>query len=149
MNWAHHVIKLGYAWQMVIAAFDEALLVALHERRIPAYNYTGALPSTHFRHAPHLFHRMGYLKAECIRLILQTGRDVLVSDSDVVWVADPLVRTSPLQEQSRSFSAQSARGASLAALFSILVDTDAAHVPAPIACALRLEGGGCVHRCVH
>ena len=66
-------------WQ----AFDETLLEALHERRIPAYNYTGALPAEHFRHAPHLFHRMGYLKAECIRLVLETGRHVLVSDSDV------------------------------------------------------------------
>ena len=74
LNWAHHVIALGYGWQMVVAAFDEALLLSLHERRIPAYNYTGALPTTHFRHAPYLFHRMGYLKADCIRLVLETGR---------------------------------------------------------------------------
>ena len=90
MNWVHHVVALGHGWDMVVAAFDTELLLALHARRIPAYNYTGALPATHFRHAPYLFHRMGYLKADCIRLVLETGRHVLVSDSDVAWVADPL-----------------------------------------------------------
>ena len=82
-NWCHHVIRLGLGWSLVVAAFDVPLLAALRERAIPAYNYTGALPATHFRHAPHLFHRMGYLKAECIRLVLETGRHVIVSDSDV------------------------------------------------------------------
>ena len=105
MNWAHHVISLGYAWQMVVAAFDEPLLLALHERRIPAYNYTGALPATHFRHAPHLFHRMGYLKAECIRLVLETGRHVLVSDSDVAWTADPLPLLTELMVEGASVGA--------------------------------------------
>lgn len=89
LNWAHHVMKLGAGWQMVIAAFDEPLLALLHEHALPAYNYSGALPATHFRHAPHLFHRMGFLKAELIVHVLRTGRHALVSDSDVVWVADP------------------------------------------------------------
>ena len=81
MNWAEHVIRLGHGWHMVVAAFDLPLLHQLHEHAIPCYNYSGALPATHFRHAPYLFHRMGYLKADCIRLVLQTGRHVLVSDS--------------------------------------------------------------------
>jgi hypothetical protein len=57
-NWCHHVIGLGMGWQLVVAAFDVPLLHALREMRVPAYNYSGALPATHFRHAPHLFHRM-------------------------------------------------------------------------------------------
>lgn len=105
LNWAHHVIQRGYSRQMVIAAFDETLLLSLHERRLPAYNYTGALPITHFRHAPHLFHRMGYLKADCIRLVLETGRDVLVSDSDVVWVGDPLPLLTELMQEGATVGA--------------------------------------------
>ena len=89
-NWCHHVIGLGLGWQMVVAAFDVPLLIALRERRIPAYNYSGALPATHFRHAPHLFHRMGFLKAELIVHVLRTGRHALVSDSDVAWVGNPM-----------------------------------------------------------
>ena len=89
MNWCHHVIKLGLGSQMVVAAFDEPLLLQLHARRIPAYNYSGALPATHFRHAPYLFHRMGFLKAELITHVLRTGRHALVSDSDVAWAQDP------------------------------------------------------------
>ena len=69
-NWCHHVIGLGLGWNLVVAAFDVPLLRALRERRIPAYNYSGALPATHFRHAPHLFHRMGFLKALTIKEVL-------------------------------------------------------------------------------
>lgn len=50
---------------------------------------SGALPQIHFRGTPFLFHRMGFLKALTIREVLLTGRHVLVSDSDVVWLRDP------------------------------------------------------------
>ena len=40
-------------------------------RRIPVYNYTGALPNEHFRRAPYLFHRMGFMKAELIAQVWQ------------------------------------------------------------------------------
>jgi hypothetical protein len=89
LNWAAHVLQLGAGWQMVIAAFDVPLLLSLHAHGLPCYNYSGALPATHFRHAPYLFHRMGFLKAELIVHVLRTGRHALVSDSDVVWIADP------------------------------------------------------------
>ena len=85
-NWAHHVIQLGYGDAMLIGAFDETILRELRARGLPAYNLSGALPEVHFRHAPYLFHRMGFLKAELIAQVLRTGRHVLVSDSDVAWV---------------------------------------------------------------
>ena len=51
---------------MQIGAFDGTALWAMRERGLPAYNISGALPEVHFRHAPYLFHRMGFLKAELI-----------------------------------------------------------------------------------
>ena len=89
MNWVYWVTKLGLGSQFVVAAYDEELLHTLRSRRIPAYNYTGALPPIHFRGTPFLFHRMGFLKAHTIREVLLTGRHVLVSDSDVVWLRNP------------------------------------------------------------
>ena len=89
MNWVYWMLRLGLGKSMVVAAYDEELLADLRLRRIPAYNYTGALPSIHFRGTPFLFHRMGFLKARTIREVLLTGRHVLVSDSDVVWLRDP------------------------------------------------------------
>ena len=80
-NWCHHVIGLGLGWNLVVAAFDVPLLRALRERRIPAYNYSGALPATHFRHAPHLFHRMGFLKAELIVHVRHAGLEPQASTS--------------------------------------------------------------------
>lgn len=88
-NWLYHVCRLGLGRRLVVAAYDEELLLFLRARRVPAYNYTGALPSIHFRGTPFLFHRMGFLKARTIREVLLTGRHVLVSDSDVVWLRDP------------------------------------------------------------
>ena len=46
----------------VIASFDDELLHTLRRLRLPAYNFSGALPGEHFRRAPYLFHRMGFLK---------------------------------------------------------------------------------------
>ena len=68
-NWAAHVIELGMGGKMLIAAFDEELLGTLRELGLPAYNYTGVLPPHHFRRAPYLFHRMGYLKATLIQQV--------------------------------------------------------------------------------
>ena len=58
----HWVCELGHCRRMVVAAYDEELLALLRARRIPCYNYTGALPTIHFRGTPFLFHRMGFLK---------------------------------------------------------------------------------------
>ena len=89
MNWCAWTLRLGLGSRMVVAAYDDELLGVLRSRRIPAYNYSGALPQIHFRGTPFLFHRMGFLKARTIREVLLTGRHVLVSDSDVVWLRDP------------------------------------------------------------
>ena len=88
-NWLYHVCRLGMCRRMVVAAYDEELLGYLRARRVPVYNYTGALPAIHFRGTPFLFNRMGFLKARTIREVLLTGRHVLVSDSDVAWLHDP------------------------------------------------------------
>ena len=128
MNWAHHVLALGAGRQMVIAAFDEPLLLTLHSYGLPAYNYSGALPPTHFRHAPYLFHRMGFLKAELIVHVLETGRHALVSDSDVAWVSDPRPLLMTLRD----------RGATLAAstdCLDVQADRDKTHrSSSPVMC---------------
>eukprot|EP00965_Chrysotila_dentata_P112683 3723808-Pleurochrysis_carterae.AAC.1 len=66
LNWVSHMLRLRLGRSLLVAAFDDELVGVLRARRIPTYNYSGALPSTHFRHAPYLFHRMGYLKAVLI-----------------------------------------------------------------------------------
>ena len=47
-NWVHHVVALGKSRSLLVAAFDDVLFRSLRAKRIPAYNYTGALPPTHF-----------------------------------------------------------------------------------------------------
>lgn len=37
LNWAHHVLRLGHGKAMVIAAFDEPLLLALRSLQLPSY----------------------------------------------------------------------------------------------------------------
>ena len=38
------MVALGKSEAMVVAAYDEGLLHALRALRVPAYNYSGALP---------------------------------------------------------------------------------------------------------
>jgi len=73
LNWVHHVIALRKGHAMVVACYDDGLFVHLRRLRVPAYNYSGALPPVHFRGTPFLFHRMGFLKAMTIKEVLLSG----------------------------------------------------------------------------
>ena len=105
MNWAHWVLTLGFGNAMVVAAYDDSLFSRLRSLQIPAYNLSGALPEMHFRGTPFLFHRMGYLKAMTIMEVLISGRHVLTSDADVVWLRDPIAELERLAASGASLAA--------------------------------------------
>ena len=130
INWAHHVIELGMGRSMLIGAFDRTAVVELQRRGLPTYNLSGALPEAHFRHAPYLFHRMGFLKAELILKVIDTGRSVLVSDSDVVWKMSPL----PHLQRLRTLGA------------AVAASTDCLDVASDEGRQPKTQYGGCGHK---
>ena len=57
------------------------------------------LPSTDFRRSAKTFKEMGLLKTAFVASVLEAGWDLLMSDTDTVWMRDPshyLAISSPL-----------------------------------------------------
>ncbi|CAI5979234.1 unnamed protein product [Closterium sp. NIES-64] len=57
--------------------------------RIPSIRLHGVLPPGNFRSNATAFQGMGMLKTALVLAVLEAGSDVLLSDTDVVWLRDP------------------------------------------------------------
>ncbi|CAI5498703.1 unnamed protein product [Closterium sp. Naga37s-1] len=57
--------------------------------RIPSIRLHGVLPPGNFRSNATAFQGMGMLKTAFVLAVLEAGSDVLLSDTDVVWLRDP------------------------------------------------------------
>ncbi|CAI5502238.1 unnamed protein product [Closterium sp. Naga37s-1] len=57
--------------------------------RIPSIRLHGVLPPGNFRSNATAFQGMGMLKTALVSAVLESGWDVLLSDTDVVWLRDP------------------------------------------------------------
>ena len=88
INWAAHIYRLRKERSAAIAALDKPFQAALLEERLPFFGYdhgrTGDLRSDVAE-----FRRLGALKGELVLQVLRADRHVLLSDVDVIWVADP------------------------------------------------------------
>ena len=88
VNWAAHVYRLQKERHMAIAALDQDFQRRLVGEGLPYFGYdhgrTGDLRSsvTEFR-------RLGALKGALVLQVLRAERHVLLSDVDVIWMADP------------------------------------------------------------
>ena len=82
--------------QLVLASLDGALQVQLRRHRLPFFSFsTAGTTSADLRSNVTEFRRMGALKGELLLSVLNARRNVLLSDVDVIWLADPepLLRT--------------------------------------------------------
>eukprot|EP00897_Mesotaenium_endlicherianum_P008859 jgi/Mesen1/8000/ME000425S07198 len=82
LNWLESARAAGLARRVLVAAFDEPTYEAVRLR--------AGLGERDFRGNATLFRGMGVPKALFVRELLRQGRAVLLSDTDVVWLADPL-----------------------------------------------------------
>ena len=95
-NWAAHVYMLRKERQLVLASLDGALQVQLRRHRLPFFSFSMAgTTSADLRSNVTEFRLMGALKGELLLSVLNARRNVLLSDVDVIWLADPepLLRT--------------------------------------------------------
>eukprot|EP00908_Phaeocystis_cordata_P003527 Transcript_13868.p2 GENE.Transcript_13868~~Transcript_13868.p2 ORF type:complete len:415 (+),score=60.60 Transcript_13868:80-1246(+) len=95
-NWAAHVYMLRKERQLVLAALDSSLQAKLSRHRLPFFNFNAAgTTAADLRSNTTEFRRMGALKGELLLSVLNARRHVLLSDVDVIWLADPepLLRT--------------------------------------------------------
>ena len=90
LNWAAHIFHLGVEHSAVIACLDAPLLQAMLSARVPAFSYIQAGFERDVRSSRIGFRQLGVLKAQLTLHILSAGRNVLLSDVDVVWLRDPI-----------------------------------------------------------
>ena len=118
-NWAGHarVLGMGYA----VACMDAALFDTANSMGVPAVMMksvsaaNGAVTTQwkYYRMDPKAFMQMGILKARFFMEFLRAGFDLLCSDLDVVWIADP-----------RPWTSGTAAGSSLLPYADVAVSTD-------------------------
>jgi len=95
LNWATHVTKLQLSF--VVACMDDALFQLSDQKQLPAVilkEIDGEQQRVqtqwkYYRMDPKAFLSMGILKVRFFVEFLRGGFDVLCSDLDVIWLADP------------------------------------------------------------
>jgi len=101
VNWAAHVYRLGKERSAAIAALDRNFVAALVAERLPCLELVHPLlerPAANLRSNVTGFRRFGAMKASLVLSFITRGRDVLLSDVDVVWIRDPEAVLRPLME---------------------------------------------------
>ncbi len=157
-NWAAHVYMLRKERQLVLAALDSSLQAKLSRHRLPFFNFNAAgTTAADLRSNTTEFRRMGALKGELLLSVLNARRHVLLSDVDVIWLADPepLLRTlwdadvmsatdclSPLADEERTPPPERQRqGVNRCAVHSAPVLACSPRTVATPARQVRLRGG--------
>jgi hypothetical protein len=98
INWAAHVYKLRKERSAAIAALDHTFLSTLVAERMPCLDFVQPLlrrASEDLRSNVTGFRRFGATKASLVLAFLARGREVLLSDVDVVWISDPMPSIRP------------------------------------------------------
>ena len=91
-NWYLSVKAIGRHRQVVVAALDPPTLKTWRSLRVPVLDYSQFGDTSDFRGIGSdqaRFRKMGAMKVAAFHQLLELGRNVLVSDVDTVWTADP------------------------------------------------------------
>jgi hypothetical protein len=88
INWAAHVYRLRKERHMAIAALDQPFQRRLLSEGLPYFGYDHGRVGD-LRSSVTEFRRLGALKGALVLQVLRAERHVLLSDVDVIWLADP------------------------------------------------------------
>ncbi|XP_010540709.1 PREDICTED: arabinosyltransferase XEG113-like [Tarenaya hassleriana] len=89
LNWVKHLTCLGLS-NVLIGALDTKLLEALYWKGIPVFDMGSHLSAADLGWGSASFHKLGREKVILIDAILPYGYELLMCDSDVVWLKNPL-----------------------------------------------------------
>jgi hypothetical protein len=88
INWAAHVYRLEKQRHMAIAALDRPFQQRLLREGLPYFAHDHGLTGD-LRSSVTEFRRLGALKGDLVLRVLRSERCVLLSDVDVIWMANP------------------------------------------------------------
>ncbi|PIA51406.1 hypothetical protein AQUCO_01100317v1 [Aquilegia coerulea] len=89
LNWVKHLTDLG-VYNLLVGAMDTKLLEALYWKGIPVFDMGSHMTTTDPGWGSPAFHKMGREKVTLIDTMLPFGYELLMCDTDMVWLKNPL-----------------------------------------------------------
>ncbi|KAL5708922.1 hypothetical protein ACHQM5_019665 [Ranunculus cassubicifolius] len=89
LNWVKHLSDLGVS-NLLVGAMDTKLLEALYWKGVPVFDMGSNMPTSDPGWGSPTFHKMGREKVTLIDALLPFGYEILMCDTDMVWLKNPL-----------------------------------------------------------
>ncbi|CAA2999332.1 arabinosyltransferase XEG113 [Olea europaea subsp. europaea] len=89
LTWVKHLTDLGVD-NLLVGAMDTKLLEALYWKGVPVFDMGSHMSTIDVGWGSPTFHKMGREKVILIDSILPFGFELLMCDTDMVWLKDPL-----------------------------------------------------------
>ncbi|XWS62279.1 hypothetical protein CRYUN_Cryun07bG0196600 [Craigia yunnanensis] len=89
LTWVKHLTDLGIS-NLLVGAMDTKLLKALYWKGIPVFDMGSHMSTIDVGWGSPTFHKMGREKVLLINAILPFGFELLMCDTDMVWLKNPL-----------------------------------------------------------
>ncbi|GKU96021.1 hypothetical protein SLEP1_g9302 [Rubroshorea leprosula] len=89
LTWVKHLTDLGIS-NLLVGAMDTELVNALYWKGIPVFDMGSHLSTADVGWGSPTFHKMGREKVILIDSLLPYGYEILMCDTDMVWLKNPL-----------------------------------------------------------
>ncbi|KAH7553367.1 hypothetical protein JRO89_XS12G0002800 [Xanthoceras sorbifolium] len=89
LTWVKHLTDLGLS-NLLVGAMDTKLVKALYWKGVPVFDMGSHLSTVDVGWGSPTFHKMGREKAILIDSVLPFGYELLMCDTDMVWLKNPL-----------------------------------------------------------
>ncbi|CAL9083821.1 unnamed protein product [Musa acuminata var. zebrina] len=89
LNWVKHLTDLNI-FNILVGAMDTKLLEALYWKGIPVFDMGSKMVTVDVGWGSAKFHKMGREKVLLINALLPFGYELLMCDTDMVWLKNPL-----------------------------------------------------------
>ncbi|KAF7829106.1 arabinosyltransferase XEG113-like [Senna tora] len=89
LTWVKHLTDLGLS-NLLVGAMDTKLLEALYWKGVPVFDMGSHMSTVDVGWGSPTFHKMGREKVILIDSILPYGFELLMCDTDMVWLKNPL-----------------------------------------------------------
>ncbi|KAI3900058.1 hypothetical protein MKW98_000958 [Papaver atlanticum] len=89
LNWVRHLTDLGVT-NLLVGAMDIKLLESLYWQGVPVFDMGSNMSTIDVGWGTPTFHKMGREKVILIDAMLPFGYEILMCDTDMVWLKNPL-----------------------------------------------------------
>ncbi|KAL9242611.1 hypothetical protein vseg_016597 [Gypsophila vaccaria] len=89
LTWVKHLTDLGLS-NLLVGAMDTKLLEALYWKGVPVFDMGSHMSTVDVGWGSPTFHKMGREKVILINSVLPFGYELLMCDTDMVWLKNPL-----------------------------------------------------------